>query len=430
VIDGIFRVERQLGGGAAGDVFAVSIIREWKGFSAGTIFCLKWYKSEMFKREPSANVIVRRVREAQIGGKIEHPNLVRAYDTSEYWADGEPRYLLMDLIDGPTLDEYVKTKSVVPSDQIRTILLEVASGLKALHEHNIIHRDVKAANVAIPAAGKAVLLDLGVVRPATEQTITDSQQFLGTLRYAAPEWLFREECTFASDVYSLGTILYLLLTGKDVYPEIRIYTRLVVAIRQGQVAFPETRPDSLHWYLCNLAKRMLEKLPGERPSLDEVIRLAGDIDLFRTWELLTESGLMATMPDYCHTDTEWQRKLTKAVKASFSLETLREIAQQKDRNKLLSAKDVRRAAGLISMSEYIEEYLELPTDQRLTWIERHFKEISNDRRLNLGQQIEGCAAFVEKIYAAEPSDEIRKTIEPLLNRVKQDENDMWATMDA
>ena len=82
------------------------------------------------------------------------------------------------------------------------------------------------------------------------------------------------------------------------------------------------------------------------------------------------------------------------------------------------------------MSEYIEEYLELPTDQRLTWIERHFKEISNDRRLNLGQQIEGCAAFVEKIYAAEPSDEIRKTIEPLLNRVKQDENDMWATMDA
>ena len=181
IIDGTFRVESRLGSGAAGTAFMVTLTRAWAGRESGTAFCLKWYKDDVFDWEAAPNVVARRVREATIGGSLDHPNLVRVYDTSEFWAGGTPHYLLMDLIRGETLDKLV-ARGPVESERVHQILLDTASGLKALHDKGLVHRDVKAANVMVGPDGHAVVLDLGVVRPDTEETVTDTRGFLVSVR--------------------------------------------------------------------------------------------------------------------------------------------------------------------------------------------------------------------------------------------------------
>src|SRR5262249_34331161 len=150
---------------------------------------------------------------------------------------GVPHYLLMDLVRGETLEDFAK-RGGVSTTRVRELLLNVATGLKALHDERILHRDVKAANVMVTPEGRAILLDLGVVRPQSEITMTDAQAFLGTLRFAAPEWLFAEACDYKSDVYSLGTIAYHLLTGKEIFSEIRLFSRIVEAVRHGDSSLP------------------------------------------------------------------------------------------------------------------------------------------------------------------------------------------------
>jgi eukaryotic-like serine/threonine-protein kinase len=272
VVDQIFRVEKRLGSGAAGTAFKVTLTRDWADHRTGDLFCLKWYRDDIFKREAAPTVIARRVREATIGGSLKHPNLVRVYDTSEFWVDGKPRYLLMDLVRGEALDELIERDNS-PSDRARQFVLDIANGLKALHQGSILHRDVKAANVMVCAGGPAVLLDLGVVRPMSEATMTDSQAFLGTLRFAAPEWLYAEECTSASDVYSLGTIAYHLLTGQQIFSHIRLFSRLVEAVRNQTPTLDQDGWDAKRQNLANLTRRMLSKVPKERPTIDELIEI-------------------------------------------------------------------------------------------------------------------------------------------------------------
>lgn len=282
IVDQTFQIEKCLGGGAAGGAFKVTLARTWDGHPRGTTFCLKWYKNEMFNREKTTTAIARRIREATVGGSIKHPNLVQVYDTSEFWVDETPRYLLMELICGETLEELVK-RGPISSDRVQQLLRDVANGLKALHGQSILHRDVKAANVLVDAGGRAILLDLGVVRPETDVTMTDSQAFLGTMRFAAPEWLFAEECTAASDVYSLGTIAYHLLTGHEIFCDIHLYSRVIEAVRNQDPLLKQNGWDPKRQYLANLTRSMLAKEPEERPTLDEVVQVLKNDRKFQVW---------------------------------------------------------------------------------------------------------------------------------------------------
>ncbi|WP_406698423.1 serine/threonine-protein kinase [Singulisphaera sp. Ch08] len=238
VLDETFSIVSLLGEGAAGIAYEVSLARPWAGFEVGTRFCLKWYKGEVFKREPVATVVARRIREAVTGGRLHHANLVRIHDTSEFWSDGQPRFLLMDLVGGEQLDTYIRGHQ--PSvAEARNIMSQLAHGVKALHENAIIHRDIKSANIVIDRDGHCVVLDLGVIRPGDEESITASQAFLGTLKYASPEYLFAESCTESSDIYSLGAVFFELLTGSEMFPGVRNFALLVEAVRLGNFRLPD-----------------------------------------------------------------------------------------------------------------------------------------------------------------------------------------------
>lgn len=144
-------------------------------------------------------------REARAAASVMHPNVVAVYDTG---TDETGPYLVMELVDGPSLAEVT-----VPHDQVARIGLEVASGLAALHRAGVVHGDVKPANILLSQEG-AKLTDFGIARAADgTEALTRPGTAFGTPAYAAPETATHGERTAAGDVYSLAVTLHELLTG-------------------------------------------------------------------------------------------------------------------------------------------------------------------------------------------------------------------------
>jgi hypothetical protein len=256
------RVDEYLGRGAAGFVYRVTRLGD------GERLALKWYDPNLLRRESEGQLVSRRLREAAIGARVRHPNVVRTFEPVE-----EPqRYLLMELLEGRTLEDEERARGgrVRPIAETYSLVSQLASGVAALHSERIFHRDIKPANIMCCNSGRIVLLDLGVARPFDEETITESRAFLGTLGYSAPEWVLGTEWGAASEVYSIGAVLYRLLTGKDPFEEQRPYARKVIAITSGELALETRDADPRVAFACSVALMLLRSQPSERPALPAV----------------------------------------------------------------------------------------------------------------------------------------------------------------
>jgi len=151
-------------------------------------------------------------RERQAMAKLEHPHIARLLDGGET-ADGHP-YLVMEYIDGAPIDEWCEGK---PLERILDLFLQVCSAIEHAHRALIVHRDIKPANVLVTKEGESRLLDFGIAKEVAatpeeraEQTTTQAY----TLHYASPEQMEGSDITVASDIYSLGALLYRLLSGR------------------------------------------------------------------------------------------------------------------------------------------------------------------------------------------------------------------------
>ena len=155
-------------------------------------------------------------REVEIASRFDHPNLVPIYGSGRT-SDGQP-YLLMPLIRGDRIDLHVQ-----PSDEVRATLrlfARLLDGVHYAHQRGVIHRDLKPGNILVDERGEPRVLDFGLARSvdAGAEGPTLSGEFAGTLAYASPEQVGGEPVDVRSDVYSLGVILYRLLTGRSPYP--------------------------------------------------------------------------------------------------------------------------------------------------------------------------------------------------------------------
>ncbi len=170
---------------------------------------------KIFKQE-SDGMLRRFMREAKIMAALHHPHLMPVFDTGEGEVDGVTRYyIVMPFIDGGTLGKRIQ-HSILSPDEASNYLFDIASALDYLHRHGIIHRDIKSTNVLLSTDDLCYLSDLGVARIMDDtSSLTTTGNVLGTVDYIAPELFVSDgKADARSDIYSLGVLLYEMITGR------------------------------------------------------------------------------------------------------------------------------------------------------------------------------------------------------------------------
>jgi eukaryotic-like serine/threonine-protein kinase len=152
----------------------------------------------------------RFLREARLAGRLSHPNVVRVYDAGE--ADGRP-FIVMEYVPGTSLAEAGR---LAPA-RVVELGVQACAGLQHAHDAGLVHRDVKPANLLVRDDGVLKVADFGIARAAESTRHTQAGTLLGTAAYLAPEQIAGADATPASDVYSLGAVLYELLSGRPPY---------------------------------------------------------------------------------------------------------------------------------------------------------------------------------------------------------------------
>ena len=149
--------------------------------------------------------------EAQSAAGLTHPNIVSIYDVGE---DKGCHYIVMEYIDGITLKEYIKKKGKIPCREAAYIAEQICAALEAAHEKNIVHRDITPHNIMITSDNRVKVTDFGIARASTNATMQVGDSILGSVHYISPEQARGGYVDCKSDIYSLGIVLYEMLTGK------------------------------------------------------------------------------------------------------------------------------------------------------------------------------------------------------------------------
>jgi eukaryotic-like serine/threonine-protein kinase len=175
--------------------------------------------NQQYRRDPEC--AERFLREARAAGALSHPNIVTIYDVGVI--QGLP-YIAMELLDGQPLDKAIETRGAFPVEEVLHIGAQLADALRYAHELGIVHRDIKPSNIILCADGRTVkILDFGIARVAesgsqdSETVKTQIGQVLGTPRYMSPEQALGQPLDGRSDLFSVGVVLYELITGKPAF---------------------------------------------------------------------------------------------------------------------------------------------------------------------------------------------------------------------
>ena len=197
-----YRLEEFVGKGGMALVFRATDLR------TGHDVAVKVLRPEF---NSDAEFLERFQREALAASKMSHHNIVNLLDVGE--EDGY-RYLVMEYMRGRTLKEIITEKGALPEPVAGQIAIRILSALQHAHDNGIIHRDIKPQNILINAEGMVKVADFGIARVAGSNTLTKGDSVMGSVHYFSPEQARGEDVTAASDIYSVGVVMYEMLTGR------------------------------------------------------------------------------------------------------------------------------------------------------------------------------------------------------------------------
>jgi eukaryotic-like serine/threonine-protein kinase len=261
---GRYRIEDTLGHGGMAVVY-VAEDAELGRRVAVKVLAEQFAADDEFRR--------RFVREARLAARLSHPNVVHVYDAGE--DDGHP-FIIMELVPGETVADLLKRRRKLPAHEAATLIRQGALGLQHAHEAGLVHRDVKPQNLLLREDGVLKIADFGIARAAESTRLTQLGTVLGTAAYLAPEQALGGEVGPEADIYSLGAVLYEVLTGRPPH-EFESLADLAEHHREGAVVPVRDLEPSVPPSLEALVMRCLAREARFRPqSAGEVAAALAD----------------------------------------------------------------------------------------------------------------------------------------------------------
>ncbi len=280
---GSYRIEDVLGLGGMGTVYRAVVLEATDCLRPGETVALKIIHPHLVERP---GVVHRFLREAELGRKVRHPNVVHIFGAETIVINTEPcHFLVMEYVVGRELRQLLEEMGTVPDALLREIALKVASGLAAIHEGGIVHRDIKAENVLISRDQQVKIMDLGVAKVVHDSmALTETGQFVGSLCYASPEQFLERELGPRSDLYSLGVLLLELATGTNPFARMSVGA---VMIAQLELVPPPARESSpeVSPFISEVVACLLAKEPADRfESAEFLSHLLEEAEQSTWWE--------------------------------------------------------------------------------------------------------------------------------------------------
>lgn len=237
----------------------------------------RWVAIKILKEEFSNNSdFLRRFRnESKAIAVLSHPNIVNVYDVS--FGD-QLQYIVMEYIDGITLKEYIEQEGVIRWNEAVHFTMQILMALECAHEKGIIHRDIKPQNIMLLQDGTIKVADFGIARFLQSETTTMTDKAIGSVHYIAPEQARGDYITDKADIYSVGVMLYEMLTGKLPFVADNAVSVALMQLQAKAVKPRELNP-SIPLGLEQITMKAMEKNPADRfQSAGEML---DDLDQFR-----------------------------------------------------------------------------------------------------------------------------------------------------
>lgn len=288
-------------------------------------------------------------RESQAAASLSHPNIVGIFDVGQ---EGNIHYIVMELVEGNTLNELIREEGPLPYTRVIELTKQIAGALSVAHKHSLIHRDVKPHNVMLTADGTAKITDFGIAKAINSSTLADTigGGVMGSVHYFSPEQARGGYVDEKSDIYSLGIVMYEMLTGRVPFDGDNPVNIALMHINGNMVA-PSRLMTGIPPALERIVMKATDKYQSNRfASADELIQALNDLEF--VGKVVGDSVFAAgeggapilenTIDDDDYDDEPKKKKKNKAKKDKKADMTEEELAAAKKKKIIIGA-----AAGVV-----------------------------------------------------------------------------------
>jgi serine/threonine-protein kinase len=250
---GKWTIEQELGRGGMGRVYLA------RAEPDGQRAAIKVLSADLAQE---AGFVLRFQREIETLSQLNHPNIVRFYEAG---TQDNVFFYAMEFVEGPNYEDLLEEKGRLPWKDVLTLALQVCAALKHAHDRGIVHRDLKPPNLLRATDGNVKLTDFGIARVFASNHLTATGGIVGTAEFLSPEQAEGKPVTKRSDLYSLGAVLYTLLTGHPPFDG-ETTVELLHKHRFGQFDAPRKLVPEIPYELDEVVRQLLEKDPARRPA--------------------------------------------------------------------------------------------------------------------------------------------------------------------